>query len=300
MATKGELEAVSGVLEDVENADRTPDEVAQRVITMLDKHRSDLRLEQENLKDFPVKGPVGVDLETASADQLFTYGKKFARIGGLINGNGVMATGVNMAALVKKLNEAEQIYAHNWFGFDGLILARYYGLDWEAVSAKVTDTEPLSRQAHPPRSRMHGSVDEYTLDAVAQRLEVPGKTSDLRSLKRAYKAYDAIPLDDPEYHEYLRGDLRAVKAVYERLPQDDYTRREHRILTMFGRMTLNGFKVDVDLLRERQQQGEARKDTALEELHDTYGLPLGRTVMRGRGKAKKEVYEPSVDRKSVV
>lgn len=237
-------------------------------------------------------GPVGVDLETASADELFTYGPRFVRIGGLINGNDQTATGHDMESLVAKLNQADVIYAHNWFTFDGLALARYHGLDWEAVSAKVVDTEPLARQAHPPRSRTHGSADEYTLDAVAARLDVPGKTADLKGLKKTYGAYDAIPLDAPEYHAYLRGDLRASKAIYTRLPQDDYTAREHKILTMFGRMTLNGFKVDKPLLRERYEAGESRKRAALEELHDAYDLPLGREVMRGRGKAKRPVYEP--------
>lgn len=280
------------LLADPANEQLTAEQVAQRVINTLDKHRSDVRLREESLESFQVKGAVGVDLETASADQLFTYGPRFVRIGGLINDNDETATGHDMAALVDKLNQAETIYAHNWFTFDGLALAKYHGLDWEKISAKVVDTEPLARQAHPPRSRHHGSLDEYTLDAVAARLGVPGKTADLKSLKKTYGAYDAIPLDAPEYHEYLRGDLRAVKHVHFRLPRDSYTRREHRVLTMFGRMTLNGFKVDTDLLHERVQQGEERKSAALTELHETHGLPLGREVMRGRGKAKKPVYEP--------
>lgn len=280
------------VLASPENEELTAEQVAERVINTLDKYRSDVRLARESLANFEVKGPIGVDLETADADQLFTYGPRFVRIGGLINAQGGIGTGSDMTELVAKLGQAEEIYAHNWFTFDGLALARYHGLDWEKISAKVVDTEPLARQAHPPRSRTHGSADEYTLDAVAERLGVPGKTADLKSLKRAYGAYDSIPLDAPEYHEYLRGDLRASQAIRHRLPQDAYTRREHRIMTMFGRMTLNGFKVDVDLLNERNQQGEARKQAALEELHEAHGLPLGREVMRGRGKAKRPVYEP--------
>ena len=77
------------------------------------------------------------------------------------------------------------------------------------------------------------------------------------------------------------------------LPQDDYTRREHKILTMMGRMTLNGFKVDRDLLDRRYREGQERKTEAQERLSDEYGLPLGKTVMRGRGKAKHSVFEPA-------
>lgn len=238
-------------------------------------------------------GAVGFDLETADADALFTYGPEFVRLGGLINEKGETSTGSDIKALVEKLNAAEVVYGHNILGFDGLALAYWHGLDWGAFCAKAVDTDPLSRQAHPPRSRGKSSIDEYDLNHVAARYGVEGKTDDLGRLKAKHGGYDKIPVDDPEYNAYLVGDVRASKVVKEVLPQTDYTAREHRIAAMMGRMTLNGFKVDRELLDVRYREGQERKQAAQEELSDTHGLPLGKTVMRGRGKSKHEVFEPA-------
>lgn len=238
-------------------------------------------------------GEIGFDLEGADASTLFTYGPGFIRIGGLINDRGEISTGSDIKALVDKLNQAQTVYGHNILGFDGLALAYWHGLDWESFCEKAVDTDPLSRAAHPPMSRGKSSVDSYDLDHVAERLGVPGKTDGIGRLKEKHGGYDKIPLDDPEYHEYLRGDVTASRAVRRLLPENDYTRREHTIAAMMGRMTLNGFKVDRELLDQRYREGQARKKSAEEELSDVYGLPLGKTVMRGRGKAKHEVFEPA-------
>jgi P4 family phage/plasmid primase-like protien len=247
----------------------------------------------DTLRSFDPAGEVGFDLETADAGELFTYGPGFVRLGGLINERGETATGSDIKALVDKLNSADRIYGHNVFSFDGLALAYWHGLDWDDFCSKVTDTDPLARAAHPPRSRVHGSVDEYDLGHVAGRYGFEGKTDDIKRLKTRHGGYDKIPQNDPEYHAYLVGDVTASRHVRSVLPENDYTRREHTIGWMMGRMTLNGFKVDRGLLDQRYREGQERKAACLEELADTTGLPLGKTVTRGRGKNKHEVFEPS-------
>jgi P4 family phage/plasmid primase-like protien len=240
-------------------------------------------------------GPLGFDLETADAKAAFTYGPGFVRLPGVIDQHGTIRTGVDPAELVEMINEAPEVYGHNILGFDGPVLAHWHGLDWEAFTAKAVDTEPLSRQAHPPHSRTHGSTDEYDLDHVALRYGLVGKITGedgLPALKRKFGGYDKIPLDNPKYNAYLAGDLRATKAVREILPSDAYTAREHVVLKHMGQMTLNGFKVDVALNEQRIREGEERKQAALTALSATYGLPLGRSVPRGRGKARAAVWEP--------
>jgi P4 family phage/plasmid primase-like protien len=245
------------------------------------------------LTGFDASGEVGFDLETADASTMFTYGPGFVRIGGLINERGETATGSDIKALVDKLNAADVVYGHNILGFDGLALAYWHGLDWEAFCAKAVDTDPLSRQAHPPRSRGKSSIDEYDLNHVAARYGLEGKTDDIKRLKTKHGGYDKIPLDDPEYHGYLVGDVRASRHVRKILPETDYTTREHKIAAMMGRMTLNGFKVDRELLDTRYREGQERKKAAEQELSDAHGLPLGRMVNRGRGAAKHQVFEPA-------
>ena len=245
----------------------------------------------------PVQAGCGLtfDLETADAGDLFTYRPYdetgFIRLAGMITPGGGPEI-VPVPELINHLNSAGEIRGHNILGFDGLALAFHAGLDWEQFAAKAVDTELVARQADPPRSRESGSSeDRYGLSAVAQRLGLPGKTDDLSRLKRKHGGYDKIPLDDPEFRAYLEGDLAATAAVADAMEGDDYTRREHQVAALAGRMTLNGFAVDVPLLRERQRELADRKAAALDQLATGYGLPLAKTVMRGRGKARHEETE---------
>lgn len=244
--------------------------------------------------DPPSGFPVGFDLETGTSDQLFTYRPHdetgYVRLAGLTGPSGATAI-VTVPELMMMLNEAGVIYGHNILGFDGLALAWHHGADWDAFASKARDTELIARQAFPPRSRESGSSeDKLGLDAVAALLGLPGKTDDLKRLKVKHGGYDKIPPDDPEYRAYLDGDLHATRAVAGALLRhydtDPYLPREHAVAAINGRMSLNGFGVDQDLLQTRLEAGEARKQSALEFLHDGWGLPLSRTVLRGRGAAR--------------
>ena len=243
----------------------------------------------------PAAGQVIFDLETDSASALFTTteGDNFTRLAGRLSPGGEPVITTSASELLAALNAAPVITGHNICGFDLLALAQHHGADFGALAAKARDTELIARQAWPPRSREGGSSqDAYDLDHVAERLGLPGKTDDLARLKRKHGGYGKIPRDDPEYRSYLEGDLRATAAVAEAIggwyDSDPYLPREHKLAAIAGRMTLNGFLVDQPLLTERQAEGENRKREALQLLHDGWGLPLGRTVAKGRGKNKHE------------
>lgn len=233
------------------------------------------------------------DIETAAADELFTYGSGFVRLAGADPlGTPELTTDAN--ELIKWLNNADWITGHNILGFDLLALAFYYGADWEALAAKSIDTLLLARLQFPPKARdTGGSVDRYDLDHVAERLGVPGKTDNIRELARRHGGFDRIPLDDDEYRSYLTGDVEASRAVFRELREawTGYAQREHKAQAIFGRMTLNGFKVDIPLLSKRLADGEERKQEALHILSEDYDLPLGRFTWKGRGKDKEESWE---------
>lgn len=236
-----------------------------------------------------IPGTVGIDLETGDASELFTHSddSPFVRLAGIIGAGDPQI--VPVADLLAVLALAPEICGHNILGFDGLALAWHHGLDWEGFAARARDTELIARQVYPPRSRESGtSEDRYDLDHVAQLLGLPGKTDDLKRLKRQHGGYGKIPLDDPEYRAYLAGDLRATAAVAARLGHDAYTAREHLVASLAGRMSLNGFLVDQDLLARRLAAGAARKQEHLRLLHDAWGLPVSKTVLRGRGKDRHE------------
>jgi DNA polymerase-1 len=234
---------------------------------------------------------IGFDLETASADDIWRYGEGFIRLCGFIGGDGPQIT-TNPAELIAELDKAPWIYAHNFFGFDGLALAYYHGADWESLSAKALDTMILARLDYPPEARSTGvSKDKYDLTACCERKGVPGKTDSLPDLVKEFGGWDQIPTDNEAYRDYLNGDLRAIEALITKLPRTAYAKREHMVASLNGRMTLNGFRVDQDLLAERIENGAETKRGLLEILRDDYDLPLGEFVWTGRGKNKEEHWE---------
>lgn len=248
------------------------------------------------------------DIETASADLLYLGGHPgpFVRLCGAVGDGPEPGITTDPAALLDFLNRAQVIVGHNVFRFDLPALAHHCGADYDALAAKTIDTVVLARLADPPTAKGMPK-GYYSLDEVAKRYGVAGKTADLKALalefsplthpvtgekltipQREALGYALIPRDDPRYRDYLRGDVLASRAVYHALAPalDDYARREMRVAAIQGRMTLNGWRVDEDLLAQRVATEEANRQQALKVLGAEYGLPLTETVTRGRGKDK--------------
>jgi DNA polymerase-1 len=246
---------------------------------------------------------VGFDIETADADDLFRWprggtgedGTGFVRLSGVIGPGGNRVLLDKAPDLVAILDHAGRIDGHNILGFDGPALAHHHGLDIHKLAARAFDTELTARQAKPPRSRESGtSRDRYGLDVVAGELGLPGKTDELPRLARKHGGYDRIPVTDPEYRDYLMGDLAATAGVASQLlpwNTTPYVRREHRVAAIGAQMTLNGFAVDQDLLARRYAGEQARKREAQRQLHEEFGLPLSRVVLKGRAPHKREETE---------
>lgn len=227
----------------------------------------------------PSGGLAGFDIETASADELFRgrHEGPFVRLVGGIDTafrtDGGWTTGTNVEGLIDALNSAEVIYGHNILGFDLLALARHHGADYDALAAKAVDTQVISQLIDPPEAKGKNRTP-HGLDDVAKRLGHSGKSDDLKALAKEFGGFDRIPLDEPRYAEYLRGDLDATRHVYENLPVDDYARREMRVQALLGRMTLNGWAIDTALLSERVAEEDRRRTAAAQALHDEFGMPL--------------------------
>lgn len=229
------------------------------------------------------RSAVGFDLETADAGKLYTGGHNgpFVRLAGVISDaqpDGV--AGVTPESLTAALESASGVYGHNILGFDIQALARHHGADYMALASKAVDTLVLARLMDPPGAKgmkPWGTRGYYGLDAVAERLGVAGKTHDLKALAKLHGGYDRIPVDDPEYNAYLRGDLTASRAVYERLTEgglSDYARREMRVAALQNLMSVNGCLVDTELLASRVQGEAQARQRAVDALASEAGLPV--------------------------
>src|SRR6266446_2112768 len=105
--------------------------------------------------------PVGFDLETASAGELFSHGPGFIKLAGFSGPDNSVSYLTDMTYLITVLDDAPWIYGHNILGFDMLALAYHHGADWDKLSRKAVDTEILDRLVHPPMARdTGGSLDK--------------------------------------------------------------------------------------------------------------------------------------------
>jgi len=246
-----------------------------------------------SLQTITVKGAIGFDLETASAKELFTGNHEgpFVRLAGLVFSDTDdpresliepydHAPNKPLRRVLDALAGAEVNYGHNILGYDHLALARHHGADYDALAEKSVDTMVLARLIDPPGAKgmlPWGSRGYYGLDQVARRLGHSGKSDNIKALADKWGGCDKIPTDDPEYNDYLRGDLSATKFVYEQLTKDgisDYARREMRVVGLIqNRMTLNGWKVDTELLADRVAEEAAKVEQAKQKLIE-FGVPL--------------------------
>lgn len=215
---------------------------------------------------------VAFDLETAGADETWSYGPGYVRLIGYRNGAGLETT-TDPGVILGLAAAGVTLVGHNVYGYDLPVLAHHHGLDLTTVSA--IDTKLLATLADPPEARMKsGEIERYySLDAVGHRLLGDGKTGDLKALAKEFGGFDRIPVDDPRYVEYVKGDVDVSARLAERfLPMNHYAQREHEVARLAAVIMLNGFRVDEQLLAQRLAAGEATRAEMLERLASC-GLP---------------------------
>jgi P4 family phage/plasmid primase-like protien len=262
-------------------------------------------------------GLIGFDIESHSAKRLHTHtdlgGDPYVKLSGYITEDGTEVVVNSVEELIKRLEDADEIYGHNLLGFDLMALARHHGADYDRLAAKTVDTLRWAQTVDPPgaaHEKPWATKGYYGLDALAERLGMPGKTDDLKALafkhgpeeidgqkltreEREEIGYGRIPADDPEYRAYFSGDLKATRGVRRTLGEPTpYLKREMRVAHIQHRPTLTGWKVDVPVLRGLVDAEADKRRQSLEWLHENCGVPLTRSVGKGRGKNRVFTDEP--------
>lgn len=262
-------------------------------------------------------GRIGFDIESHSAKRLFTHtdlgGDPYTKLSGYVTEDGEEVVVNSVAELIKRLEDADEIYGHNLLGFDLMALALHHGADYDKLAAKTVDTLRWAQTEDPPgaaHEKPWATKGYYGLDALAERKGMPGKTDDLKALALKYApgeidgrklteaerldiGFGRIPADDPEYRAYFSGDLKATRGVRRALGEPTpYIKREMRVAHLQHRPTLTGWKVDVPVLRELAGAEADKRRQSLEWLHENCGVPLTKSVGKGRGKNRVFTDEP--------
>lgn len=173
------------------------------------------------------EGVIAIDIETASGEELFSYGEGFYRLGGYSNSDGTVHLTEDGNELAKLVAEADITIGHRAIGYDLLLLAKYHDLDLDPFidGDKIFyDTRIAAIHDDPPPSQMKDGEarSRYSLNGIAKRLGVPTKSDDIKRLAKKHGGFDAIPTDDPEYRAYLRDDIICAAAVaVEQIKEDN-------------------------------------------------------------------------------
>lgn len=234
------------------------------------------------------------DIETDDANRMYaeTHGE-FFRIGGLMPLDG--STGPQITDEYKLFRDtidgANLAIGHNILAFDFPALgitdllertkARRVIDTW--TLATVMDTPPDSYQPREGKRRwIAGSPEKakgyYALDNLAFQYGVGGKTNDLKALAKQWGGFGEIPTDDPEYRDYLHGDVVASRdllgAMLARFGQlTDYHWREMRVAAVLSTVSMNGFRLDKSLTQARIDYNDQIRQQNLAWLVEHFGLP---------------------------
>src|SRR5690606_2115921 len=219
------------------------------------------------------------DIETADGNELFRWKKgEFLTLSGYQGDedeNQITDSGEEITEAVER---AERNYGWNHLAFDIPALAVHHDGVYLKMSEGAVDLMLVERQINPTDAK-GVKPGYYGLDQTAKRYGHEGKTDDLRRLKAKYGGFHLIPKEELE--PYLHGDLEATRFLKDKIghhyDEDPYIQREHEVqrrVTFGPRM--HGFRVDVEELNKRLEEGRERKEANLQRLHDEYGLPLGK------------------------
>lgn len=191
------------------------------------------------------------DIETASAEEIHSFGPGFARLFGWMTVDTVtgqrsqVTTSADARPMLDALAAADAVTGHNIIDFDLIALAKYLGLDYEEMARKAYDTIIVERHLNPVAAKGAQPKGYYGLDATAERYGATGKASVdfegkreivrrirgdkeadklkpgketsfnvLKLLAALYGGYHLIPQDDPDYNHYLRLDVEASCGLF--------------------------------------------------------------------------------------
>lgn len=241
-------------------------------------------------------GVVTFDLETGDADDLYRRGPGYVRIGATAADDEPVApydqSGRVAEAVADGIRRGRKITGHNIMAFDLPALVREGVMTMPevhamAASGRLADTILMARYLDPPMARDRG-VDEkrkYDLGHLGEKYQVGEKLTDVsHALAKKYGGWDGIPIDDSEdgraFKDYMVRDVEVSRGLYGALLAElggtmpDYLVREHRVAAIAAQISINGFKVDQELLADRVRDIEETKAKALNYLSVRFEVPL--------------------------
>lgn len=222
--------------------------------------------------------PVGIDLETWDAQDLFHHDAKILGPYVRLVGAGPMddvATG--SAEVLERIKGDNTLVGVNLALFDLPALHVHEGIPVESTVPRAHDIRFCAFQDDPPTSdetKAGPKYKRYNLESLAQRYLDDHKSDLGKALAAEYGGWGHIAMTDSRYHAYCRDDVVKALRLAERLPMTDYDRREMEVTSITTRATIEGFRVDLPALERRITEQAAELETGRAMLAERFGFPL--------------------------
>jgi DNA polymerase-1 len=223
-------------------------------------------------------GVVAFDIETGDGKELFSSGDGYVRITGIQQGNVITVTDDPEEA-AKVIEDATMVIGHNILSFDLIAMALECGIDIAelAEEGRIHDTMLTEILVEPPLQGPGGIGQikkEHSLNALGEKKFGEGKADHLPALAAEFGGFDQIPPNEARYVAYCGQDVDLTTRIARTQARTPYVIREHRAMAVAAQIRMNGFRVDVPLLRDRVAAGQAKRERLRAVLAADYGLPL--------------------------
>lgn len=231
--------------------------------------------------------------------------RDYFRLGQYAWDNGEVILTTDYDEMIQVIRQAGYVVGHNVHAFDLSVLFGTDSLEplHMAQQRKVIDTLTMATLLTPAplgyrsatgawmKAEEPAQVMKYFgLENLAYQFGLEGKFGSLQDLAKKYNPpktlvrdldYGLIPLDDPDFLEYARQDVIAVRDLFHYLltrqqkdPYDsDYMWREQELHAVMAQITRNGIRPNVELAQSRMDEQNAVVAETMRKLQEEFGLP---------------------------
>lgn len=247
------------------------------------------------------------DIESNNASK--EYGmtpREFFRLGQYAWDDGEVVLTTDYDEMISVIREADYVVGHNIVSFDLSVLFGQESMEPLEMSLqnKVIDTFVLASLLKPApysytNSKGHtfynASAPEQakkwlSLDNLCYQFGLEGKFGDLAELAKKHNPpktlrrdldFGLIPLDDPDFLEYARQDVIAVRSLYHHLVNEiktqeydgGYVWREMIVWAINTQISKNGVRVNIPEAQDRVEELAKERDKIMEYLVGKFGFP---------------------------
>ena len=249
------------------------------------------------------------DLETHNAGKQWDMdARSFFRLGQYAWGrDGEVVLTEDYDEMVEVVRKARLVVGHNIHSYDLSVLFGKDSLEplQMALDKRVLDTFTWASVVMPAPDRWvdESGIPMFTvrngdakmgvvlkwlgLNNLNTQLGIPTKAASLQDLAKKHNPegtkvkdldYGIIPLDDPDFREYARVDVIAVRALASKLLEKPggvtpYVWREQIFAAICAQNARNGWRVDVEKAQARVDELAAKREEIMAGIVEKYGLP---------------------------